>query len=43
MSEAPSRLLPIAVLGEGALAIVGGVWLYASGHPVQVGATGGPC
>jgi membrane protease YdiL (CAAX protease family) len=39
MRDASSRLLPVAVLGEGALAIVGGVWLYAAGHPVRLGAT----
>jgi uncharacterized protein len=39
MSAASSRLLPLAVVGEGALAIAGGVWLYAAGHPVQLGAT----
>ncbi len=39
MADASSRLLPLAVVGEGALAIVGGVWLYAAGHPVRMGAT----
>ena len=34
-----SRLLPLAVLGEGALAILGGLWLYAGGHPVRLAAT----
>jgi len=39
MGEASSRLLPLAVVGEGGLAIAGGVWLYAGGHPVALGAT----
>ena len=34
------RLLPLAVVGEGALAGAGGLWLYASGHPVRLGAIG---
>jgi len=29
------------VVGEGALAIAGGVWLYAAGYPVHLGATPG--
>jgi membrane protease YdiL (CAAX protease family) len=33
------RLLPLAVLGEGALAIAGGIWLYAGGYPVRLGVT----
>ena len=39
MADASSRLLPLAVLGEGGLAIAGGVWLFAAGHPVRLGAT----
>jgi len=39
MHDASSRLLPLAVVGEGALAIVGGGWLFAAGHPVRLGAT----
>ena len=39
MHDASSRLLPLAVIGEGGLAIAGGVWLYAAGHPVRLGAT----
>jgi membrane protease YdiL (CAAX protease family) len=39
MSAASSRLLPLAVIGEGALAIAGGVWLYLGGHPVSLAAT----
>lgn len=39
MADATARLLPLAVVGEGGLAIAGGVWLYAAGHPVTVGAT----
>ena len=39
MADASSRLLPLAVIGEGGLAIVGGVWLFAAGHPVRLGAT----
>jgi len=39
MHDASSRLLPLAVIGEGGLAIVGGVWLFAAGHPVRLGAT----
>jgi membrane protease YdiL (CAAX protease family) len=39
MPYASSRLLPLAVVGEGALAIAGGVWLFAAGHPVRLGAT----
>ena len=39
MHDASSRLLPLAVLGEGALANAGGVWLFAAGHPVRLGAS----
>ena len=39
MADATARLLPLAVVGEGGLAIAGGVWLYAAGHPVALGAT----
>jgi membrane protease YdiL (CAAX protease family) len=39
MPDASSRLLPLAVVGEGGLAIVGGLWLYGAGHPVRLGAT----
>jgi uncharacterized protein len=39
MMPASSRLLPLAVAGEGALAIAGGVWLYVAGHPVALGLT----
>ncbi len=39
MGEASSRLLPLAVVGEGGLAIAGGLWLYAAGHSVSLGAT----
>jgi membrane protease YdiL (CAAX protease family) len=39
MASAASRLLPLAVLGEGALAIAGGAWLYLGGYPVGLGAT----
>jgi hypothetical protein len=38
---ASARLLPLAVVGEGALAIAGGLWLFAAGHPVRLGATAG--
>ena len=41
MGDASSRLLPLAVVGEGGLAIAGGLWLYAAGHPVALGATWG--
>ena len=41
MTAASSRLLPLAVVGEGALAIAGGLWLFAAGHPVRLGATPG--
>lgn len=37
---AAARLLPLAVVGEGALALAGGLWLYFGGHPVRLGATG---
>jgi len=40
MADASSRLLPLAVVGEGSLAIAGGIWLYAAGHAVSLGATG---
>jgi membrane protease YdiL (CAAX protease family) len=33
-------LLPLAVVGEGALALAGGLWLYAGGYPVRLGAIG---
>ena len=39
MADASSRLLPLAVIGEGGLAIAGGVWLFAAGHPVRLGPT----
>lgn len=39
MPDAAARLLPLAVIGEGGLAIAGGVWLYAAGYPVELGAT----
>ena len=39
MPNASSRPLPLAVVGEGGLAIVGGVLLFAAGHPVRLGAT----
>jgi len=39
MRDASSQLLPLAVVGEGALAMAGGVWLFAAGHPVRLGAT----
>ena len=39
MTDVSSRLLPLAVVGEGGLAIAGGVWLFAAGHPVRLGAT----
>jgi membrane protease YdiL (CAAX protease family) len=32
-------MLPIAVVGEGALALAGGVWLYLGRYPVSAGAT----
>jgi membrane protease YdiL (CAAX protease family) len=35
-----ARLLPIAVIGEGALALAGGLWLYAAGYPVREGPIG---
>jgi membrane protease YdiL (CAAX protease family) len=38
MHDPSSRLLPLAVIGEGGLAIAGGVWLFAAGHPVRLGA-----
>lgn len=38
MTQASSRLLPLAVMGEGALAMAGGVWLYLGAHPVSLGA-----
>jgi membrane protease YdiL (CAAX protease family) len=40
MQDGSSRLLPLAVVGEGSLAIAGGLWLYAAGHPVAIGASG---
>jgi membrane protease YdiL (CAAX protease family) len=39
MSQGSSRLLPLAVIGEGVLAIAGGLWLYLGGHPVALAAT----
>ena len=39
MGDASARLLPLAVVGEGALAIAGGLWLYLGAHPVGLGAT----
>ena len=39
MAPLSSRLLPLAVLGEGALALIGGVWLYVGRYPVHLGAT----
>ena len=39
MASAASRLLPLAVIGEGALALAGGVWLYLGAYPVSLGAT----
>jgi membrane protease YdiL (CAAX protease family) len=39
MADPSSRLLPLAVMGEGALAIAGGVWLYVGGYPVTLAAT----
>jgi membrane protease YdiL (CAAX protease family) len=41
MPAPSSRLLPLAVIGEGALAIAGGVWLYWAGYAVRLGATPG--
>lgn len=38
MPDATARLLPLAVVGEGGLAIAGGLWLYAGGHTVTLGA-----
>ena len=35
-----ARLLPLAVVGEGALALVGGLWLYTGGYAVRLGASG---
>ena len=40
MADATARLLPLAVVGEGGLAIAGGLWLYAAAHPVALGAAG---
>ena len=37
-ATATARLLPLAVVGEGALAVAGGVWLYVADHPVALGA-----
>jgi membrane protease YdiL (CAAX protease family) len=39
MAEPSARLLPIAVVGEGALALAGGLWLYAAAYQVALGAT----
>ena len=35
-----SVLLPLAVVGEGALALAGGLWLYAGGYSVRLGDAG---
>ena len=40
MADATARLLPLAVVGEGGLAVAGLLWLYAAGHAVTLGATG---
>jgi membrane protease YdiL (CAAX protease family) len=39
MASVASRMLPLAVVGEGALAMAGGVWLYAGEYPVRLGDT----
>ena len=39
MADPSSRLLPLAVLGEGALALAGGAWLFLAGYPVTLAAT----
>jgi len=39
MRQTASHLLPLAVVSEGGLAIAGGAWLFAAGHPVHLGAT----
>jgi membrane protease YdiL (CAAX protease family) len=35
-----ARLLPLAVLGEGALILLGGLWIYAARLPVRLGDLG---
>jgi uncharacterized protein len=40
MSAPSGRLLPLAVVGEGALALAGGLWIYAAGLPVRAGDPG---
>jgi membrane protease YdiL (CAAX protease family) len=39
MPTATPRLLAFAVVGEGGLALAGGLWLYLARYPVQLGAT----
>jgi uncharacterized protein len=40
VSAASARLLPLAVLGEGGLALAGGLWIYAARLPVRLGDPG---
>jgi membrane protease YdiL (CAAX protease family) len=40
MPGASARLLPLAVMGEGALIVLGGLWIYAAGLPVRLGDPG---
>jgi membrane protease YdiL (CAAX protease family) len=40
MTAPSARLLPLAVIGEGALALAGGVWIYVAGLPVRLGDPG---
>jgi len=37
VGAASARLLPLAVLGEGALIVLGGIWIYAGHLPVRFG------
>jgi membrane protease YdiL (CAAX protease family) len=37
MANASARLLPLAVLGEGALILLGGLWIYVGGLRMQLG------
>ena len=40
MSQASARLLPLAVLGEGALIVAGGLWMAVARIPVRFGDPG---
>jgi membrane protease YdiL (CAAX protease family) len=37
VASGSARLLPLAVLGEGALIVLGGLWIYAARLPVRLG------